>query len=143
MRKKQISTVSAGGVVVSPTGDILIVSQRGNSWSLPKGHLEQGESLLDAAKREIAEESGITDLTYIADLGSYQRHRIGKDGVGEDTGEKKTIHLFLFHTTQTILQPGDVKHPEARWIPRQEVARYLTHPKDSEFFVSLLPQLSH
>ena len=49
---KPIKKVSAGGVVVHD-GKILVVSQQGRSWSLPKGGGEEGEDFLSAAQREI------------------------------------------------------------------------------------------
>lgn len=42
--KKVINTKSAGGIVINKNGKILVVSQHGTSWSLPKGHLDEGES---------------------------------------------------------------------------------------------------
>ena len=50
-------------------GEVLVVNQRGTSWSLPKGHIDFGEDALTAAKREIYEEAGITDLKIIKELG--------------------------------------------------------------------------
>ena len=55
-------TESAGGVVVNLKGEILVVSQHGKSWSLPKGHLDPGEDALSAAQREVYEESGIREF---------------------------------------------------------------------------------
>jgi len=136
----QRKTVSAGGVVVNPGGDVLVVNQRGNSWSLPKGHIDPGEDALTAAKREIREESGVGDLTLVADLGSYERARIGKYG-GEDTSELKTMRFFLFTTTQMDLAPEDKDNPEARWVAPDDVADLLTHPKDQEFFRTVRPRL--
>ena len=40
---KTVETQTAGGVVVNKKGRILVVNQRGTSWSLPKGHIEPGE----------------------------------------------------------------------------------------------------
>lgn len=55
-------TVSAGGVVANRQGLILVVAQQnGRSWSLPKGHIDEGEDAETAAIREIEEESGISD----------------------------------------------------------------------------------
>ncbi|MBD3421577.1 MAG: NUDIX domain-containing protein [Chitinivibrionales bacterium] len=135
-------TDSAGGIVINRHGEVLIVSQRGNSWSLPKGHLEPGESALDAAIREIAEESGVNSLTMLQDLGCYERYRIGKGGIGENRTEIKKIHLFLFKTTQLELNPQDKKHPEARWVVPRLVADLLTHPKDREFYLSCLQHIA-
>ena len=129
---------SAGGVVLNPKGEVLLVSQNGNSWSLPKGHLDAGEAALAAARREIYEESGVRELTFVKPLGTYERPRIGKDGQGEDRAEVKRITLFLFKTRQTKLAPIDPRNPEARWVDRSKVTALLTHPKDREFFTSIL-----
>ncbi len=138
--KKAAVTHSSGGVVVSPKGLILVVNQNGNSWSLPKGHIDEGESTLDAAKREIYEESGVQKLQLIKELGTYERPKISIRG-GDDVSETKRITLFLFKTTQTILRPVDPENPEARWVNALEVADLLTHPKDKDFFLSILPKI--
>ena len=130
-------TESAGGVVLNAEGRVLLVSQHGTSWSLPKGHLEGGESPLEAARREIYEESGVSRLELVRPLGSYSRHRLGADG-GEDLSELKTIHLFLFRTDEQDLAPRDADNPEARWVERGSVAGLLTHAKDREFFAAVL-----
>jgi len=126
-------SISAGGVVLNSKGQVLVVNQRGNSWSLPKGHLDPGEDALTAAKREIYEESGVHQLTLVRELGSYERARIGKYG-GDDPVEVKHLTFFLFTTTQEALKPIDPHNPEARWVDKNHVAAMLTHPKDKEFF---------
>ncbi|HTL71107.1 MAG TPA: NUDIX domain-containing protein [Candidatus Eisenbacteria bacterium] len=131
-------TFSAGGVVLNRRGQVLVVNQRGNSWSLPKGHIDDGEDDLAAARREILEESGIRELRLVRDLGTYQRHRLSLDG-GDDPGELKVIHLFLFTTREETLAPIDPHNPEARWVDVDEVGSLLTHPKDREFFESVAP----
>jgi ADP-ribose pyrophosphatase YjhB (NUDIX family) len=126
-------TRSAGGVVTNDEGQVLVVSQRGTSWSLPKGHIDLGENALAAAKREIYEESGISDLELVRELGSYERHKIGVDG-GDDRSEVKVITMFLFRTSEKSLKPVDPDNPEARWVEKSKVALLLTHEKDKEFF---------
>jgi 8-oxo-dGTP pyrophosphatase MutT (NUDIX family) len=127
-------TESAGGVVLNSNGEVLVVNQKGDSWSLPKGHIDPGETAEEAARRETYEETGIKDMTLVRELGTYERYKIGKDGEGEDTSELKRITMFLFDTTQTKLHPVDENHPEARWVSADEVASLLTHPKDAAFF---------
>ena len=133
-------TESAGGVVLNSKGEILVVNQNHNSWSLPKGHVDTGEDALEAAKREIYEESGIESLEYISELGRYERYRIGKNG-GDDMTELKGITMFLFKTLLLKLAPIDSNNPEARWVRKEDVSALLTHPKDKEFFESIISQL--
>lgn len=126
-------TESAGGIVLNSLGQVLVVSQHGTSWSLPKGRIEPGEDRLDAARREIREETGITELELVGEVGSYERYRLSATG-GEEPSELKTIHLFIFRTTQDRLSPIDSDNPEALWMEGAEVAKLLTHPKDRDFF---------
>lgn len=135
-----IITNSAGGIVINPYGKVLVVNQHGTSWSLPKGHVEEGEDNLSAAKREIYEESGVSELEFIEDLGEYQRYRISKKG-SEDVSELKIIHLYLFKTTQTELKPIDPENPEALWVDKYFVVNYLTHHKDREFYLSIVDKI--
>ena len=60
--KNLYSTVhAAGGVVVKPNGQVLFIFRKGK-WDLPKGKLDKGESRSEAALREVAEETGVSDL---------------------------------------------------------------------------------
>jgi 8-oxo-dGTP pyrophosphatase MutT (NUDIX family) len=132
--QKMKRTESAGGVVINRRGEILVVSQHGTSWSLPKGHIEEGEDPLTAALREIHEETGVTQLKLVRELPSYARYKLSGTG-GEDRSELKTIHMFVFTTDESELSPIDPENPEARWVDRTKVAELLTHPKDREFYV--------
>jgi 8-oxo-dGTP pyrophosphatase MutT (NUDIX family) len=129
-------TQSAGGVVTNDEGKVLVVNQHGTSWSLPKGHIDAGESALAAARREIYEESGIRDLEMVRELGTYERYKIGVDG-GDDRSELKVITMFLFRTSEKVLRPMDPDHPEACWVERTEVALLLTHERDKQFFLGV------
>lgn len=135
-----IHTFSAGGVVLNKKGEVAVVSQPNDTWSLPKGHIDLGEDELTAACREILEESGISDLTLVCKLGSYDRYRIGLNG-GDDFSELKNIAMFLFTTKQEELKPQDPRNPEARWVDKNEVANLLTHSKDKEFFESIINKI--
>lgn len=97
-------TISAGGVVLRFDGVewwIALEQQPargGDSWCLPKGHVELGENLETAAQREITEEVGVTELDLIRYLGKKERRSGTKP-------EWKIIHYFLFHTKQIALAP--------------------------------------
>ena len=133
-------TVSTGGVVINEQRMILVVNQNGTSWSLPKGHVNPGEEPLQAAIREIMEESGVDDLHFLRVLGAYGRFKLGKN-TGEDKQEWKVLLFFLFKTRQNELNPKDPHHPQARWVHPDEVEALLTHPKDKAFYKSIRDQI--
>ena len=134
MKTKNIQKAEcAGGIIINQLNKIAIVNQNYDSWSLPKGHIDKGETAIDAAIREIYEETGIINPTLIKKVGVYERYRIGLDG-NDDLSELKRIHIFLFKSTQKILKPIDKNNPEAKWIDIKEVENYLTHREDINFF---------
>ena len=135
--KKNINNITscAGGIVINPQKGIAIVNQNNNSWSLPKGHVEKNESVLEAAIREIYEETGLKNINLIKEIGSYKRYRIGLDGL-DDLRELKLIHMYVFTTEENVLFPIDRHNPEAKWVSIKETINLLTHKKDKEFFSS-------
>ena len=111
--------LAAGGAVVRKEGDrvlVAVVSEDGLSdYILPKGHVEAGESLEQAARREIEEEAGLRDLRLLGELGVCERMNFPR------TGWKKT-HYFIFTTDQVEGRPTDANHAYATtWVPLDEL----------------------
>ena len=108
-------SVAAGGVVARLSdGEILIAVARERSYDtavLPKGHVEDGEEIEGAARREIAEEVGVEDLKLLTKLDVKERLDFSKT-------EWKLTHYYLFVTDQVDVQPleADV-HTEMAWVP--------------------------
>ena len=133
-------THSAGGIVLNRRGQVLVVSQRDKTWSLPKGHMKEGEDPRETARREIIEESGLASVQFVRILKSYTRFTITRTG-REDPASLKRITMYLFWTEEEELRPMDPRNPEARWVDRADVAALLSHPRDQDFFVQMLPEL--
>ncbi|MEU5945941.1 NUDIX domain-containing protein [Micromonospora sp. NPDC047465] len=92
----------------------------------PKGRLEPGESPLHAAKREVAEEAGLTDTHYSAYLGQEAYTFIDNDG----TPAAKTVDWFLFTTATTATTPArDEGFVQARWLEAPAARRAASHPQ--------------
>lgn len=131
-------TKISGGVIWNPTRGIVVVNQNNNSWSLPKGHVEKNETDIEAALREIKEETGIEkdELNFVSPLPSYEREQIKKHA--HDEGEMRTITFFFFTTQEERLQPEDPENPKAIWVRPEDVASALSHPIDKIFFDQIL-----
>ena len=62
---RAVREYTAGGVVYRHVDDrveILMIQDRMGRWTIPKGHVEEGESLEQTALREVAEETGLTQF---------------------------------------------------------------------------------
>lgn len=53
--------IAGGGLVLNDAGELLLIFRRGK-WDLPKGKLDEGETIEACALREVREETGLTDL---------------------------------------------------------------------------------
>lgn len=130
----------AGGIIINNKKEVVVVNQNHDSWSLPKGHIDKGETTLEAAIREIYEETGIKNPKLIKSLGSFGRYRIGLDGK-DDKSEYKTIYIFLFSSLKRGLKPIDKNNPIAKWVPHIQVANLLTHANDKKFFNQCIKEI--
>ena len=107
--------LSCGAVIVRETNDgwVTLMLRAYHNWDFPKGICEEGESPMDAAIREISEETGITDLEFAwgdrsTDTGPYNRG--------------KTARYYLARTAEESVEMGIApelgrpEHHEYRWI---------------------------
>jgi 8-oxo-dGTP pyrophosphatase MutT (NUDIX family) len=117
---------SAGGVVVRRTDDVvryLLIHDGHRNWGFPKGHLDDGESAATAARREVEEETGLTDLTLREALGCidwYFRHR----------GRliHKFCHFFLFTSATGDPTPqADEGIAACAWLDYEAARDKLSH----------------
>ncbi|MGF1663949.1 MAG: NUDIX hydrolase [Kineosporiaceae bacterium] len=122
--------VSAGGIVVDHGGSgpraavIARLNRAGRlEWCLPKGHVENGETLPETAVREIAEETGIRGEV-VDSLGAID-YWFFADG----RRIHKTVHLFLLEAvggTIGVEDDPDGEAVEAAWVPLADLAGKLT-----------------
>jgi ADP-ribose pyrophosphatase YjhB (NUDIX family) len=128
---RQVNEFSAGGLVLDLAGDVprgaLIgrVDRQGRLlWSLPKGHIEQGETAEQAAVREVAEETGI-DGVILGELGT-----IDFWFVAEGRRIHKTVRHFLMRAVGGELSDADIEVAEVAWVPLPEIAGQLAYPDE-------------
>lgn len=98
------------------------VDRRGRMlWSLPKGHIELGETAEQTAIREVAEETGIRG-SVLAALG-----RIDYWFVTEGRRVHKTVHHYLMRFSGGELSDEDLEVAEVAWVPMRDLASKLAY----------------
>ena len=138
--KSQAREFSAGGVVVRGDQVVTIVPTRraadgSRVLALPKGHVDPGESTIEAAKREVREETGIV-AEVVCELGEsrYWYRREGRT-VG------KTVAFFLFNHVDGDTADHDDEVEEVRWMSLEEAKQALSHDAEREMVALALAYL--
>ncbi len=136
----QAREFSAGGVVVRDRDVVVIVPTRraadgSRVLALPKGHVDPGETPLQAATREVREETGVL-AEPVCELGQ-SRYWYRRDGrtIG------KAVSFFLFNYLEGDTGDHDDEVVEARWMPLREARTELTHEAEREMVTLALAHL--
>jgi 8-oxo-dGTP pyrophosphatase MutT (NUDIX family) len=139
-RKAQAREFSAGGVVVRDGQVVVIVPTRraadgSRVLALPKGHVDPGETPIEAAEREVREETGIV-AEPVVELGEsrYWYRREGRT-IG------KRVSFFLFDFLDGDFADHDDEVEEVRWLALEQAETELTHTAEREMVTLALAYL--
>ena len=97
-------------MVINQENKLLLVKSYGRGWEFPGGYVETGESIKEAAVREVKEESGIDiELTRFS-------------GIEQDIARSTCIFLFQGKTVNGELSCSD-EHLEVRYFTVEEALK--------------------
>lgn len=133
---------TAGGIVLGEKATVAMVRHKHGTgtWFFPKGHLEPGETEEEAARREVWEETGITELEFLDDFGTYERYHMTPEGEIARS-EIKEIHMFLFSTPPGTKLSPTFEIGEAQWVPISKVAQMSGSVRDRAWFASVYERI--
>lgn len=107
--------VAVAGLVTDERGRVLMIRSPRRDWEFPGGQVEEGESLTDALRREVLEETGVT-VSPVALVGVY-------------SNVKSHIVMFDFRCD---LIGGELatsaESPEVAWVERDEALARIIRP---------------
>jgi periplasmic divalent cation tolerance protein len=123
---RTVKEFSAGGVIYRHGGDgfeIALIHVR-NRWGLPKGHIEEGERVDEAALREVREETGL-EGKLVRKLGDIRYSYRDKNKAGEPIRIYKRVFFYLMRYVRGDVRDHDHEADDARWFPIEQAMKLL------------------
>jgi len=123
---RTVKEFSAGGVIYRRSGEefeIALIHVR-NRWGLPKGHIEEGERVEEAALREVREETGL-EGKLARKLGDIRYSYRDKDKAGEPIRIYKRVFFYLMRYVKGDVRDHDHEADDARWFPIEQAMKLL------------------
>ena len=118
-----IKIKAAGGLVYNQQGAILFMFRSGK-WDLPKGKLDDGETIEACAIREVEEETGLTNI-HLGKLIGITNHEYTMDNI---LYEKETNWYKMAVSGQQVLIPQTEEGIlELKWVDKLEMHHYLSN----------------
>lgn len=121
---------SAGAVVFRKEDGktfYLLLHYEAGHWDFPKGNIEKGEKIEETARREIEEETGITDLRFLPAFKKWIKYFYKKEGQNIFK-----IVTFLLAETKTKEVKISFEHIGYEWLPYQKAMERLTYKSAKE-----------
>ena len=117
---------AAGGLVWNPKGQLLMIYRRG-FWDLPKGKVDAGESLEEAALREVEEETGMGNLELRSKLSITYHIYFQKKWILKET------HWYEMcgASDQKLIPQAEEDILEAIWVAKADIPAKLTQSYSS------------
>jgi len=128
------------GIIVLNNKNKVFVARRidnpKNFWQMPQGGVDKGESLLEAAYRELEEETNITNVKLIKEIEgtlTYElpAHLLGKIWKGKYKGQKQKWFLmrFLGLDSDINIKTENPEFVEWKWINLEEITNVVVNFK--------------
>jgi 8-oxo-dGTP diphosphatase len=130
--------VAAGGVVFDASsteaGRVLLVHRpKYNDWSFPKGKKEPGETIQEAAIREVSEETGLT-CRVVCELQSIRYSFENRKGVAGP----KVVYYFLMEPSSGSIEVNNYEIDGAEWFELDRAMSVLSYEQDRQLLGSVI-----
>ena len=132
---KHFSIVTAaGGLVLNATKDILMIFRRGK-WDLPKGKLDEGETIEQCALREVQEETGLSDII-LGEKITTTYHTYTE--FGKHILKESHWYKMKCNTEQKLVPQTEEDITDIKWIKQAELKKYT-----SKTYYTIVEVLNH
>ncbi len=123
LSEKTTAITAGGGLVYNESDELLMIFRRGK-WDLPKGKLDEGETIDDCAVREVQEETGLQHISPIDHLADTY-HLYHQDDI---LYLKQTVWYRMKGTSTDELAPQMEENiQEVKWVAEKDLGYYVSH----------------
>ena len=127
-----ITEKSAGFILISDNfhtshPSVLLLHYLSGHWDFPKGNQERGENHTDTISREVKEETGISDLTFIEGFEKEMSYKYTRQN---QLISKKVVYLLARTNSKDVVLSSE--HTNFEWDPYEIALKRLTYKKSKE-----------
>lgn len=124
---------SCGCIITKNNKVLLVYEKRGNFWGFPKGHMEEGETEIETALREVKEEVGID-----VKINPEKRYAINYI-IGNEIDKTTVLYLATPITEDVVMQEAEIEN--FKWCSYEEALETLTFDNWKELFKEVMKEL--
>ena len=138
-RNKLPLRIGVGIILLNDKNNVFVgkrIDNPKNSWQMPQGGVEENEDFLQAAKRELEEETGVKSVKLIKELDGWFKYDLpeyllGKLWEGQYRGQKQKwfVMKFLGKSSEINVKTKNPEFFEWKWIELSQLASIAVHFK--------------
>lgn len=117
--------IAAGGIITNENDEILMIFRRGK-WDLPKGKLDEGESIEECAVREVREETGLDEVTITGFIG-ITYHDYFEPRINEDVHKESHWYAMAAAPGQKLVPQTEEDIAYIEWVRKEILDIYLNN----------------
>ncbi len=130
----EIKEEKSCGCIIINENKVLLVKQTEGHWGFPKGHVEQGETEVQTAIREVKEETNI-------DVEVKEDKRYEEEYYPEENIKKQVVY-FLAKNITTNIMPQQSEIQEIKWVPLNEAENVITYENSKNIIRKVINDLN-
>ena len=124
---------SCGCIVINNKNEVLLIHHNAGHWDFPKGHVEEGESEVETAKREVKEETNI-------DVEVNEKYRYTTKYSPKEDVMKEVVYFLAKNISDTReAQLEEVS--EVNWFKFEEALEKITYDNSRDILIKLINDL--
>jgi len=114
--------------------EYLLIHHQKEHWAFPKGHAEDGEGALEAAVRELREETNL-QADIVSQTETFKEEYTFTTPEGAEIFKTNTFFIGLIHDSDVIIQPAEVQ--DYAWLSYEKALEKITFPADQKLLTEV------